>query len=124
MRAARARSTDQCANPWHTCLVPWPSGLSTYFSAKRACPASWPGNSRLVLQGASESTGRAKSWTSDIVALLGIVAHRVMALASVSVHEGAGSHGRDGAATGTLVHGNRSERHHPVRHDSQQRDGL
>src|SRR5580693_8753413 len=86
----RERSVDQCANPWQICRIPGPSGLSTYFSAKRACPTSWPATTRLVLHGASESTKCVKSWTSVIVAAAGMVAQRVIALASDSVQDGVG----------------------------------
>ena len=97
MRAVRACSVDQCEKPWHTRFMPWPSGLSTYLSVKRAWRAeSWPGSIRL--HGVSESAGRANSSTSVTDALVGIVAHRVTMLASVSVHPGEGGGAGAGSA--------------------------
>ena len=57
--------------------------------ANRACPDSCPGRKRLALQAASESAARLKSATSVTVALPGMVAHSVTALASASVHTAA-----------------------------------
>src|ERR1700739_4393006 len=101
MRATCARSVDQWAKSWHTCFIPGcsRSGRSVYLSAKRACPTSLPGLSRLLLQGVSELTSRAKTSTSVTLALLGMVAHRVMVLASVSVHAGEAGGGGGSAET-------------------------
>src|SRR5204862_84429 len=53
---------------------------------KRAWPDSCPGTKRFALHGASLSASRLKSWTSVTLALPGMVAHKVMGLASASVH--------------------------------------
>src|SRR5438034_1145280 len=50
MRAMRDFSPLQFANPWQICLAS-PSGRSVNFSAKRDCPASSPGCTRLSCQG-------------------------------------------------------------------------
>src|SRR6185312_13078181 len=107
MRATRACSADQCENPWQICLVPGSTpGLSTYLSAKRACVASIPGRRRLLLQGASESTGLAYNSISVTVALLGMVAHIVIEVASVSVQAGVAAFaGSEDTPAGALVPG-------------------